>query len=489
MPDTAHKQALPIGFELHEYRIDAVLGVGAFGITYRAFDTRLSLDVAIKEFLPVELVGRDAGNTLAPHSAADGEAFRWGLRRFLDEAKTLGRFKHPNIVRVLRYLEANGSAYLVMDYEAGQSLGQYLRDHGPTLDQQTLLAIFLPILDGLRAVHEAGLLHRDIKPDNIYLRDDATPILIDFGAARQAVGEKSRSVTSVLTPGYAPLEQYSTRGKQGPWTDLYAVGAAMHRCISGQHPPEANDRRMSQDEGEPDPLTPAATIGAGRYDPELLACIDQALRLLPKDRPQAVRLTLTGVDYSGGADVLFEDRKVIVRSGVIEEPIDAYGTRAYALPVGPLPEDDLKVDPKNLTVNPSYEWQPSVGTPAGCYAGIPPGATFAVDSRVARHGRHSLRLRAPTDDAKPSISPFPVSLQAGKQYRVSLWAKAVTEGLKLNVSLGKLGSKLCELTTQWTEYSFTVTPEADLRRAGASIGLNSAGVAWVDLFQIVPVEE
>ena len=221
------------------------------------------------------------------------------------------------------------------------------------------------------------------------------------------------------------------------------------------------------------------------------ACRDRGIVTLlavnTENRPQTVRLELSGVDFTGDAEVLFEDRKVQVTAGAIEEPIDAFGRRAYAIAVGPLPTGDLSLDPDNLTVNPSYEQQPSVGTADGCYASIPPGATFFVDSRVARHGRHSLRLTAPTAHATPSLSPFPVSLKAGQEYHVSLWAKAKTAGVKLDLSLGKLREEQYALTTEWQEYSFDVKPEADMRRAGAGIALGSAGVAWVDLFQVVPV--
>jgi hypothetical protein len=207
-----------------------------------------------------------------------------------------------------------------------------------------------------------------------------------------------------------------------------------------------------------------------------------------ENRPQTVRFQLEGIDYTGEAEVLFEDRRVQVQAGAVEEPIDAFGSRAYAIPVGPLPAEDLAIDPKNLTNNPSYEYLPSVGTPEGCYASIGEGATYFVDSRVARHGRHSLRMIAPADDQTPSISPFPVNVEAGKEYRVSIWAKAKTEGVRLQVGLGEIRQEQFPLTTDWQEYSFTCTPPTS-GRVGPSLGLKSAGTAWLDLFQIVPVGE
>ena len=206
-------------------------------------------------------------------------------------------------------------------------------------------------------------------------------------------------------------------------------------------------------------------------------------------RPQTVRWQPEGIDFTGEAEVLFEDRKVSVAGGAIEEPIDAYGTRAYAIPVGPLPADDLSVEPGNVVVDPSWEHTPSVGTPSACYASIPPGATCSVDSRLARHGRHSLRMTAAAADQLPSLTPFPVQLKGGQTYRVSIWAKGKSEGMVLKVSVGSLGKQEFTLTTDWKEYSFTVKPEGEGGRIGPGLGLGSAGVAWVDLFQIVPVQE
>jgi WD40 repeat protein/serine/threonine protein kinase len=287
MPHPDHAQALPPGTALHEYRIESLLGHGGFGITYLARDTGLARRVALKEYFPVQVAVRAQGVTVTPRSSPDSGLYSRGLQRFLTEARALAGFTHPNIVRVQRFFEANGSAYLVMDYEPGQSLTDYLQAHGPTLDQPTLLAIFLPVLDGLRAVHQAGLLHRDIKPDNIYLRAAGSPMLIDFGAARQLLGQDSRSVTAMGTPGYAPIEQYTSRGRQGPWSDLYGIGACLYRCIQGDHPVDAADRQLAIT--EPDPLVPANIAARGRYAPELLEAIDWALGLRAKDRPREAR--------------------------------------------------------------------------------------------------------------------------------------------------------------------------------------------------------
>jgi len=237
--------------------------------------------------------------------------------------------------------------------------------------------------------------------------------------------------------------------------------------------------------GEPAPRVTASA-------PEVHACALRergtvtVLAANTAKRPLTARLQVEGLGFTGDAEVLFEDRSVAVTAGAIEEPIDAYGTRAYAIPVGPPPEDDLAVSEGNVVVNPSWEAAPQVGTPSACYANIPGAATCFVDSRVARHGRHALRMIAPTAEELPSLTPFPVRVQAGQAYSVSIWAKGQSEGVVLKVSLGGFGSQEFALTTEWKEYAFSVTPDKDPGRVSPGLALGSAGTAWVDLFQIVP---
>lgn len=207
-----------------------------------------------------------------------------------------------------------------------------------------------------------------------------------------------------------------------------------------------------------------------------------------ENRPQTVRLQLAGIDYTGEAAVLFENRPVAVNAGAIDEPIDAFGTRAYAIPIGPFSEEDLSVDPNNLIRNPSYEELASVGIPEGCYANAGEGATYFVDSRLARHGRHSLRLTAPADDQTPSLSLFPVNLEANRKYRVSLWAKAKSDGVLLEVGLGDLGRHPFTLTQDWKECSFTCSSGQTAGRASPGLALKGTGTAWIDLFQVAPAE-
>jgi len=276
-----YRNALQPQAELHEYRIEQVLGAGGFGTTYLARDTHLEKQVAIKEYFPSELAMRAPHGTVQPATSQRDADYRWGLDRFLLEARTLARFNHPNIVRVLRYFEAHGTAYMVMDYERGEPLKNLLVLN-PRLPEAELRRLLAPLLDGLRVVHAAGFLHRDVKPDNIFVRTDGAPVLIDFGSARNALGGETRSLTAILTPGYAPLEQYSTDGRQGPWTDLYAIGGVLYRAVTGANPPDAVTRMRGDTLGDG-----LAKVG-GAYSAPFLRAIRWALELDEKKRPQSV---------------------------------------------------------------------------------------------------------------------------------------------------------------------------------------------------------
>lgn len=288
----AYHHALAPGTRIENYEVKGVLGVGGFGITYKGYDHSLLCDVAIKEYLPNDLALRTKdGSTVVPKSDGDKKSYQYGLKRFLDEARTLAKFREPNIVRVTRFLECNGTAYLVMDYEDGQSLSQFIRNRG-ALSEDQIRAIFIPILNSLRTVHAKDYLHRDIKPANIYLRKAGSPVLLDFGAARVALGGHTRTITGMVTPGYAPFEQYHTRVRQGPWTDLYAIGATIYRCITGNTPIDATERVAALHEGEKDPLITATHLCKGKYSPALLEMVDWMLKPNAKDRPQDVREVL-----------------------------------------------------------------------------------------------------------------------------------------------------------------------------------------------------
>lgn len=282
MEELKHRNALPVGFWLNEYQIESVLGKsGGFGITYLAMDTNLNLLVAIKEYLPSDFAVREGMSTVYARSTVDEEAFEWGLKRFIEEARNLAQFNHSNIVRVLRFFKANGTAYMVMEYQPGQSFDEYLKIH--TFTENDLISIILPLIDALSTIHASGLLHRDIKPTNIYIRSNNTPLLLDFGSARYAIGQRSMGLTSVVTPGYAPLEQYDNEIEdQGPWTDIYALGAVLYFAITNEIPPAATRRIMS------DPMVAASEVGRGKYNIHLLEAIDWALVPNREERPQTI---------------------------------------------------------------------------------------------------------------------------------------------------------------------------------------------------------
>ena len=279
-------EALPRGYELQDYSIESVLGTGGFGITYLAHDAKLGTRVAIKEYFPQDLARRDERMGIAPKPGAAAETFEWGRKQFLKEARALAQFKHNNIVRVLRFLELNGTAYMIMEYEKGQGLQDYIRTRGQP-DERMLLQVFLPILNGLQAVHRAGLLHLDIKPDNIYLRADGPPMLIDFGSARQVARGAETAGPVALTPAYAAIEQYRDQARQGPWTDVYAIGASLYRCISGVDPVDALTRYEAMQRDRSDPLTPATALPGAGYSAYLRECVDWAMQLDPAQRPQS----------------------------------------------------------------------------------------------------------------------------------------------------------------------------------------------------------
>lgn len=285
--DDRSEQLVPVALPYRtvlrgQYVFGRELGHGGFGITYLARDLNLNLKVAIKEYLPGDYATR--GNdrkTVTPYSG-HRESFDYGLSSFLDEARALARFSdHPNIVRVLNFFREHGTGYLVMSYVPGRTLKQYLDDQGGRIPVDTAIRVLMPVMDALREVHAAGLLHRDISPDNIYLTDSAQVKLIDFGAARYAMGVKSKNLSVVLKPGYAPWEQYQSRGDQGPWTDVYAVGATLYRAITGSTPPQAPDRI------EKDELVPPSRLGIA-LPPAVERALGQSLAMKIEQRFRTV---------------------------------------------------------------------------------------------------------------------------------------------------------------------------------------------------------
>jgi serine/threonine protein kinase len=277
-----HRLALPNGFEIGNFRIEAVLGKGGFGITYLGLDTKIGKRVAIKELLPDSIATRVEGRTVQPHSSDQMENWEWARKRFMEEARILASLSHPAIVGVHTLIETNGTDYMIMDYVDGESYENKLRNCGCETDLVSFMKILGPLLDGLAEVHANNLLHRDIKPENILINHRGNPILIDFGSARTSVGS-TMTMTSIVTHGYSPIEQYQSKGRMGPWTDIYAIGAVACRAITGKKPPVAADRVMDDEFAW---LSYDSALSG--FPVEFRQAIDWALRVRPEERPQSI---------------------------------------------------------------------------------------------------------------------------------------------------------------------------------------------------------
>jgi len=275
---------LPRGFKLDEYIVESVLGEGGFGISYKAQDPKLGTSVVIKEYFPQSLARRSDSMVIVPAPGEASKHFEWGRQQFLNEVRSLAKFRHNHIVRVTRFMEMLGTAYMVMEFEAGQSLQDFL-DRNPKPDERTLMQVFIPILNGLQAVHQAGLLHLDIKPENIFLRQDMTPLLIDFGSAKHVAQQSDPNGMVALSPSFAAPEQFPPRGKLGPWTDLYSIGASLYRCVAGSEPGTETMRTELVKQGASDPLEPLASDESSGFSAYLRQCIDWTMHMESARRP------------------------------------------------------------------------------------------------------------------------------------------------------------------------------------------------------------
>jgi len=279
--------ALPPGTRIDTLRIDRVLGQGAFGITYLVTDTVLASPFALKEFLPEGLVSRSADLRLTARDEASAELFAAGLQYFLAEGRTVARLNHPNITKVFRCFEANGTAYLLMPFYQGEALHTLLR-RGGTFTEEEALALSRPLLDALDYIHRNGVIHQDIKPANIYITENGDPLLLDFGAAGQRLHATASTRRRLGSEGYAAIEQSEPDGRLGPWTDIYGLAATLYRCVSGQLPVAASQRLSALSEAEADPLEPLGQLLRGRRFDQVVRAVEQGLRLHPGDRPQSV---------------------------------------------------------------------------------------------------------------------------------------------------------------------------------------------------------
>ena len=399
---------LVAGTRLGAYELVSVPGQGGFGITYLARDTQLDRFVAIKEYLPAALALREADTTVVPRSDDMAEEFLAGRERFIDEARTLARLGNvPSIVPVYDFLEANGTAYMVMGFAPGDTLSRRLRD-GKPLSPADADRLLHALMDGLAQVHDAGFVHRDIKPDNIILDGNGAPTLIDFGASRAPVAGRTGAMTAIFTPGYAAAEQF-TSGKQGPWTDIYGLAATLHHAICGSPPPSAFDRMLGDD------YVPLADRPIAGFPPALFHALDSGLAIKPNKRPQSIAewRTMLGTT-SGEATVRMPPRATPKPSGRNTKALYAAGAAAvvmllagagyfFATRSGPRPETPVAavataapVKPAEVSTANDGKW--SVYTICGAFQSQPGFEHTVRDDRERRRdfgqgrNRHSDRL-------------------------------------------------------------------------------------------------
>ena len=344
-PPVTASSAMPPGTRLGEFEITGVVGEGGFGIVYSARDSSLDRIVAIKEYLPSAFAGRTVSGTVQVRSEEHSKTFNAGLSSFINEARMLAKFSHPGLVEVFRFWEANGTAYMAMRYYRGVTLREMLRTNPQIATEQWLCETLDPILLALQELHNERCYHRDIAPDNILVLPNGRSVLMDFGAARRIIGGMTRALTTVLKPGYAPIEQYSDDGsmQQGAWTDIYAVGGLLYHAMTGKVPVQAISRMMN------DPLKPVAIAARGEYSVNLCNVVMKCLAVMPENRYQTIdelREALGWVTTPVSSTVIFQ------RTGYVTPPQTAAAQRPVTadthvpLPLGaPSPANLSSLDP------------------------------------------------------------------------------------------------------------------------------------------------
>jgi formylglycine-generating enzyme required for sulfatase activity/serine/threonine protein kinase len=372
--------ALPMGTRLGEFEITGMIGQGGFGIVYLAHDHVLGRDVALKEYMPAAFAGRVDNTQVTILSEHYTETFMLGLQSFVKEAQLLAQFDHASLVKVYRFWEANGTAYMAMPFYEAPTLKQMLKgDYSSWADEMWLKNFIGDVLAALQVLHNKQCYHRDISPDNILMLDGRKPVLLDFGAARRVIGDMTQALTVILKPGFAPIEQYGemTDVCQGPWTDLYALASVVYYVISGKVPTTSMSRLVS------DSMVPLAVSARGRFSPQFLEALDAALSVRPEQRPQSVaefraRLGLAPAEES-------------FASTSMALPTTGPGSHAAAAPVT---RPSLKT-PTQASVRPTV--QP-----------VPPAPTVAEDLEVTVIPTHQRSAEAvPSSTAPLADAPAP----------------------------------------------------------------------------------
>lgn len=357
-PAAGSENCLAIGTRLAEFEVMGVIGEGGFGIVYLAFDHSLQRTVAVKEYMPAALAARGADHGVSVRAKRHGDAFEAGLRSFINEARLLAQFDHAALIKVYRFWEQHGTAYMAMRFYEGQTFKNAVKDNPDIVDEAWLKKILKPILEALEALYKANILHRDISPENIMIQPNGDAVLLDFGAARQIVSGMAQSLTVILKPGYAPVEQYADDDsmQQGPWTDIYSLSAVMYSAIAQKAPPTAVGRMLN------DPLEPLAQGDYPRFGKQFLAALDKGLAVRPEGRPQSIAefAQLLGVDMSVRSHAQAAVRPSPAAPGA------ARGAAARPAPVKPQPASGTR---------PKLGWALAVGGVALALAG---GVWFAA---------------------------------------------------------------------------------------------------------------
>ncbi|MBI3350911.1 MAG: protein kinase [Burkholderiales bacterium] len=394
--------SLPIGTRLNEFELTRMLGEGGFGIVYLSWDHSLQRKVALKEYMPSQLASRGVGTDVSVKAERYRDTFEAGLKSFINEARLLAQFDHPALVKVYRFWEANGTAYMVMPFYEGSTLKDTLKALPGPPDEAWLRGLLIPLAEALKVIHSEHCYHRDIAPDNIILLGSHTrPLLLDFGAARRVISDMTQALTVILKPGYAPLEQYAEvpHMKQGPWTDIYALSAVVYFAITGRTPPPSVGRMMS------DTYVPLRQSAAGRYSDGFLHAIDRGLAVKPEERPQSVAQLIAELDQAAPAaapalpeDFGLDDDKTIIRPARAGAQILPPQPPPFAAPLAPAMTGPLA---------------PPVASPAVVKAGAAPAPTaMAAPARAASRtplfvGAGALGLVALGVVAYVSLTPAP----------------------------------------------------------------------------------
>ena len=450
-PDSGN--ALPEGTTLGEFELRGVIGEGGFGIVYTAYDHSLRRRVALKEYMPASLASRGDSLQVQVRSIRHAETFDAGLKSFVNEARLLAQFDHPSLVKVYRFWEANGTAYMVMPLYEGITLKDKLRQMAQPPDEAWLLALLAPLTEALAVIHAENCFHRDIAPDNvILLAGSERPLLLDFGAARRVIGDMTQALTVVLKPGYAPVEQYAEvpEMKQGAWTDVYALAATVHYAITGKTPPASVGRMMN------DGYRPLSVAVAGRYSEPFLRAIDNALRVRPDDRTPSIdalraELGLPPVEHSATSSAHFtvmptptamatpESTRVAAAGGGSRKGLIVAGVAALAL-IGAVAA---------YLLSGRSEPQPVATAPAQAPPATPASPAPAAPAAVLPSGPPPFEVRAEFDkvlagqaaDFKVEAAPKSKQLRIGRD-KLSFTVSSSRDGYVQVLVLGPDGTLL-----------------------------------------------